>query len=130
LAYGRPQQLLQQLLALDEAVRLAIAYTLLESVDARVDGDMSDDSASGWTRRSTARSPNLMPARESRPSKSSPRSAPNARLAFAQLADMPIPGSSRSSRPGAFPRSTTNSAPGSAWLVLGFALVVLVRTAR
>jgi predicted transcriptional regulator len=38
-----PQQLLQQLLALDESVRLEIAHTLLESVDARVDQDMSDD---------------------------------------------------------------------------------------
>jgi hypothetical protein len=38
-----PQQLLQQLLALDESVRLEIAHTLLESVDTRVDGDMSDD---------------------------------------------------------------------------------------
>jgi predicted transcriptional regulator len=38
-----PQQLLQQLLALDEAVRLEIAHTLLESVDATVDDDMSDD---------------------------------------------------------------------------------------
>lgn len=38
-----PQQLLQQLLALDESVRLEIAHTLLESVDARVDHDMSDD---------------------------------------------------------------------------------------
>ena len=38
-----PQQLLQQLLALDEAVRLEIAYTLLKSVDATVDDDMSDE---------------------------------------------------------------------------------------
>jgi len=38
-----PQQLLQQLLALDESVRLEIAHTLLESVEARVDHDMSDD---------------------------------------------------------------------------------------
>jgi predicted transcriptional regulator len=36
-----PQQLLQQLLALDEAVRLEIAHTLLKSVDEAVD-DMSD----------------------------------------------------------------------------------------
>jgi hypothetical protein len=38
-----PQQLLQQLLVLDEAVRLEIAHTLLESVDAWVDSEMSDD---------------------------------------------------------------------------------------
>jgi DNA gyrase/topoisomerase IV subunit B len=38
-----PQQLLQQLLALDESVRLEIAHTLLESVDAWVDHAMSDD---------------------------------------------------------------------------------------
>lgn len=38
-----PQQLLQQLLALDESVRLEIAHTLLESVDSRVDHEMSDD---------------------------------------------------------------------------------------
>lgn len=38
-----PQQLLQQLLALDEAVRLEIAHTLLESVDAWVDHGMSDE---------------------------------------------------------------------------------------
>jgi hypothetical protein len=38
-----PQQLLQQLLALDEDVRLEIAHTLLESVDAWVDDGMSDD---------------------------------------------------------------------------------------
>ena len=38
-----PQQLLQQLLALDEAVRLEIAHTLLKSVDATVDDDMSDE---------------------------------------------------------------------------------------
>jgi hypothetical protein len=38
-----PQQLPQQLLALDESVRLEIAHTLLESVDVRVDHDMSDD---------------------------------------------------------------------------------------
>jgi predicted transcriptional regulator len=38
-----PQQLLQQLLALDESVRLEIAHTLLESVDARVDQEMNDD---------------------------------------------------------------------------------------
>jgi hypothetical protein len=33
----------QQLLALDESVRLEIAHTLLESVDLRVDHEMSDD---------------------------------------------------------------------------------------
>ena len=38
-----PQQLLQQLLALDEAARLEIAHILLESIDAWVDGEMSDD---------------------------------------------------------------------------------------
>jgi len=38
-----PQQLLQQLLALDESVRLEIAHTLLESVDAAVDDHMSND---------------------------------------------------------------------------------------
>jgi hypothetical protein len=38
-----PQQLLQQLLALDESVRLEIAHTLLESVDAGVDDEMSND---------------------------------------------------------------------------------------
>ena len=38
-----PQQLLQQLLALDESVRLEIAHTLLESVDAWVDHEMSND---------------------------------------------------------------------------------------
>ncbi len=38
-----PQQLLQQLLALDEPVRLEIAHALLESVDAWVDDGMSDD---------------------------------------------------------------------------------------
>jgi hypothetical protein len=38
-----PQQLLQQLLALDEAVRLEIAHTLLKSVDEAVDDDMSDE---------------------------------------------------------------------------------------
>jgi hypothetical protein len=38
-----PQQLLQQLLALDESVRLEIAHTLLKSVDAWVDLEMSDD---------------------------------------------------------------------------------------
>ena len=38
-----PQQLLQQLLALDESVRLEIAHTLLESVDAAVDDDMSNE---------------------------------------------------------------------------------------
>jgi len=37
-----PQQLLQQLLALDESVRLEIAHTLLKSVDEAVDDDMSD----------------------------------------------------------------------------------------
>lgn len=38
-----PQHLLQQLLALDESVRLEIAHILLESVDAWVDREMSDD---------------------------------------------------------------------------------------
>lgn len=38
-----PQQLLQQLLALDESVRLEIAHTLLKSVDEAVDDDMSDE---------------------------------------------------------------------------------------
>jgi len=38
-----PQQLLQQLLALEESVRLEIAHTLLESVDSRVDHEMSED---------------------------------------------------------------------------------------
>jgi predicted transcriptional regulator len=38
-----PQQLLQQLLALDESVRVEIAHTLLESVEIRVDQEMSDD---------------------------------------------------------------------------------------
>jgi hypothetical protein len=38
-----PQQLLQQLLALDESVRVEIAHTLLESVDTGVDREMSDD---------------------------------------------------------------------------------------
>jgi hypothetical protein len=38
-----PQQLLQQLLALDESVRLEIAHTLLESVGAWVDHEMSDE---------------------------------------------------------------------------------------
>jgi hypothetical protein len=38
-----PQQLLQQLLALDESVRLEIAHTLLESVDPSVDREMSND---------------------------------------------------------------------------------------
>lgn len=37
-----PQLLLQQLLALDESVRLEIAHTLLKSVDEAVDDDMSD----------------------------------------------------------------------------------------
>jgi predicted transcriptional regulator len=37
-----PQDLLQQLLALDESVRLEIAHILLESVDAWVDREMSD----------------------------------------------------------------------------------------
>ena len=40
---GVPQQLLQQLLALDEAVRLEIAHTLLKSVDEAVDDAMSDE---------------------------------------------------------------------------------------
>jgi len=35
-----PQQLLQQLLALDESVRLEIAHTLIKSVDASTDDDM------------------------------------------------------------------------------------------
>ena len=38
-----PQQLLQQLLALDETVRLEIAHMLLKSVDEAVDDDMSDE---------------------------------------------------------------------------------------
>jgi predicted transcriptional regulator len=38
-----PQQLLRQLLALDESVRLEIAHALLESVDACVDHEMSED---------------------------------------------------------------------------------------
>jgi len=38
-----PQQLLQQLLALDESVRLEIAHTLLESVDEAVDDAMSNE---------------------------------------------------------------------------------------
>ena len=38
-----PQQLLQQLLALDESVRLEIAHMLLESVDKAVDDDTSDE---------------------------------------------------------------------------------------
>lgn len=38
-----PQQILQQLLSLDESVRLEIAHTLLESVDSWVDRGMSDD---------------------------------------------------------------------------------------
>ena len=38
-----PQQLLQQLLALDEAVRLEIAHALLKSVDKAVHDDMSDE---------------------------------------------------------------------------------------
>lgn len=38
-----PQQLLQQLLALDESVRLEIAHTLLRSVDEAVGDDMSDE---------------------------------------------------------------------------------------
>jgi DNA gyrase/topoisomerase IV subunit B len=38
-----PQQLLQQLLALDESVRLEIAHALLESVDEAVDDNMSND---------------------------------------------------------------------------------------
>jgi hypothetical protein len=64
-----PQQLLQQLLALDESVRLEIAHTLLESVDAWVDRERATTSARDWTRRSTARSPKPMPARGSRSSK-------------------------------------------------------------
>jgi hypothetical protein len=38
-----PQQLLQQLLALDESVRLEIAHALLESVDEAVDDNMSNE---------------------------------------------------------------------------------------
>jgi hypothetical protein len=38
-----PQHLLQQLLALDESVRLEIAHALLESVDTWLDHEMSDD---------------------------------------------------------------------------------------
>ena len=38
-----PQQLLQQLLALDESVRLEIAQTLLESVDAAADDGMAPE---------------------------------------------------------------------------------------
>jgi hypothetical protein len=38
-----PEQLLQQLLALDESVRLEIAHTLLESVDDAADDDMSNE---------------------------------------------------------------------------------------
>jgi hypothetical protein len=38
-----PEQLLQQLLALDESVRLEIAHTLLESIDASEDDAMSDE---------------------------------------------------------------------------------------
>jgi predicted transcriptional regulator len=38
-----PQHLLQQLLALDETVRLEIAHALLKSVDEAVDDDMSDE---------------------------------------------------------------------------------------
>jgi len=38
-----PQQLLHQLLALDKAVRLEIAHTLLKSVDETVDDAMSDE---------------------------------------------------------------------------------------
>jgi hypothetical protein len=37
-----PPQLLQQLLALDESVRLEIAHALLESVDPADDDGMSD----------------------------------------------------------------------------------------
>ncbi len=37
-----PQQLLQQLLALDESMRLEIAYTLLKSVDASTDVDEAE----------------------------------------------------------------------------------------
>jgi len=47
-----PQQLLQQLLALDESVRLEIAHALLESVDAWVDREMRYDerevTVQGW----------------------------------------------------------------------------------
>lgn len=37
-----PQQLMEQLLALDESQRLEIAYALLESIDDEIDG-MSDE---------------------------------------------------------------------------------------
>jgi hypothetical protein len=37
-----PQQLLQQLLALDESVRLEIAHTLLKSVDTPIDIDEAE----------------------------------------------------------------------------------------
>lgn len=36
---GVPQQLLQQLLALDESVRLEIAHALLDSVERETDGE-------------------------------------------------------------------------------------------
>ncbi len=38
-----PPQLLKQLLALDESVRLELAHTLLDSVDEAVDDGMNDD---------------------------------------------------------------------------------------
>ncbi|HEX4417518.1 MAG TPA: hypothetical protein VH165_06445 [Kofleriaceae bacterium] len=38
-----PQQLLQQLVALDESARLEIAHALLKSVDEAVDVDMGDE---------------------------------------------------------------------------------------
>jgi hypothetical protein len=38
-----PQQLLQQLLALDESVRRELAHALLESVDTWVDGSESTE---------------------------------------------------------------------------------------
>jgi len=38
-----PQHLLQQLLALDEAMRLEIAHALLKSVDEAANDDMSDE---------------------------------------------------------------------------------------
>lgn len=38
-----PQQLMQQLLALDESSRLEVAHQLMESVDGWVDDDMPAD---------------------------------------------------------------------------------------
>ena len=97
-----PQSLLPQLLALEESVRLEIAHTLLESVDASVDCEMSDDQRKRLDAaldRSIARSPEPMPARESRSSKPSPRSAPDERRAPAQLADVIADSISRTSEP-------------------------------